>query len=72
MYIRISNYARSISMESFFVSEGDPLETFEFVEEAFDLRALLVEPLVDRRGYGAAGASLDLRGCPEVAGDEDA
>lgn len=58
--------------ESFFAAQGDPAEAFEFVEEAFDLMALLVEPPIDRRGYGAAGVGLDLGGCAEVIGNESA
>jgi len=58
--------------ESFLAPECDPAEAFEFVEEAFDLMALLVEPPVGRWGRGAAGVGLDLRGCAEVIGDEGA
>lgn len=58
--------------EGLFASQGDPAEAFEPVEEAFDLMALFVEPPVNRRGGGAAGVGLDLRGCPEIIGDEGA
>ena len=56
--------------ERFLTAQGDPAEAFEFVEEALDLMALLVEPPINRRGYGAAGVGLDLRGCAEVIGNE--
>ena len=56
--------------ERFFTAQGDPSEAFEFVEEAFDLMALLVECPIDRGGFGTAGVGLDLRGCAEVIGDE--
>jgi hypothetical protein len=57
------------SGEGFLASQGDPAESFEFVEEALDLMALLLEPPVDRQGYGPAGVGLDLRGCAEVIGN---
>lgn len=38
--------------EHFLAAQGNPAEAFEFVEEAFDLMALLVEPPIDRRGWG--------------------
>lgn len=60
------------SGDGFLTSQGDPAEAFEFVEEAFDLMALLIEPPVDWRAFGAAGIGLDLGGCAEVFGDEGA
>lgn len=58
--------------ERFLASQGDSPETFEFIEEAFDLMAFLVEAPVDRRHGGAAGIGLDLCGCPEVISYEGA
>ena len=58
--------------DGFLASQGDPAEAFEFVEEAFDLMALLVELPIDGRYACAAGIGLDLRGCTEVIGDEGA
>ena len=58
--------------ERFFASQGDSAEALEFVEEAFDLMPLLVEPPVDRRLSGATGIGLDLRRCAEFVGDEGA
>lgn len=47
-------------------SQGDSAEAFEFVEDAFDLVAFLVEAPVDRGHNGTVGIGLDLCGCPEV------
>ncbi|GEN15611.1 hypothetical protein NCH01_20420 [Neoasaia chiangmaiensis] len=58
--------------ERFLASQGDSAEAFEFIEEAFDLMALLVEAPVDRRYAGPAGIGLDLRGCAEIISDEGA
>ena len=58
--------------ESFLASQGDSAEAFEFIEEAFDLMAFLVEAPVDRRHDGAAGISLDLSGCAEIISYEGA
>lgn len=58
--------------ESFFAPQGDASEAFEFVEEAFDLMALLVEPPVDWGDNGAAGVGLDLGGCAKIIGNEGA
>lgn len=58
--------------DGFFAAQGDPSEALEFVEEAFDLMALLVEPPVDGRGASAAGIGLDLRGCAKVIDNEGA
>src|SRR5688572_16655733 len=58
--------------DCFLAAQGDPAEAFEFVEEAFDLMAFLVEPPVDRRRGGAAGIGVDLGGCAEVVGNESA
>mgnify|MGYP001277986378 CR=1 FL=1 len=52
--------------ESFLASQGDSAEAFEFIEEAFDLMALLVEAPVDWGHDGAAGIGFDLCDCPEV------
>ena len=56
--------------DGFFASEGDPSEAFEFVEEALDLMAFLVEPPVDWWDDGAAGIGLDVGGCAEIIGNE--
>lgn len=53
-----------------FASQRDSPEAFEFIEEAFDLMAFLVEPPVDRRRRGATKIGLDLRRCTEVVDDE--
>jgi len=58
--------------ECFLASQGYSSETFEFVEEALDLVALLVEAPVDRGLGRATGVGLDVRGCTEVFGDEGA
>lgn len=58
--------------DGFFASEGDPSETFEFVEEALDLMTFLVEPPVDKWGNGAARVGLDMGGCAEIIGNEGA
>lgn len=58
--------------ESFFASQGDSAEAFEFIEEAFDLMTFLVEAPVDRGDGHAAGIGLDLCGCPEVISYEGA
>lgn len=51
-------------------SEGDAPEAFEFVKEAFDLMALLVEAPVDGRFGGTAGVGLDVGGCAKIVSDE--
>ena len=53
-----------------FASQGDPPETFEFIEEALCLMALCAEPPVDRRGRGPAGTGLDLRRRAGIVYDE--
>jgi hypothetical protein len=53
-------------------AQGDASEAFEFVEEALDLVALFVELPVDGRFSSPAGIGLDLRGCAEIIGNEDA
>ena len=58
--------------DGFFASEGDSSEAFEFVEEALDLMAFLVEPPVDGRGDCAVGIGLDVGCCAEIIGDEGA
>lgn len=58
--------------ESFLAAQGDPSEAFEFIEEALDLMAFLVEPPIDGWGNGTAGIGLDLGGCTEVMGNEGA
>lgn len=58
--------------ENFLAAERDPAEAFEFIEEAFDLMAFLVEAPVDGRSDGAAGVGLDLCRCSEVVGDKGA
>jgi len=58
--------------EGFLAAQGDTSEAFEFVEEAFDLMTLLVEPPVDRRLSGAAGIGLDVGNGAKVVGDEGA
>src|SRR3546814_13146196 len=56
----------------FFAAQGDSSKALEFVEEAFDLMALFVEPPVDGRSNGAARIGLDLRGCAKVIDNEGA
>lgn len=56
----------------FLASQSDPPEAFEFVEEAFHLMALFVEPPVYLRFDRAAWVRPDLRGCLEIASDEGA
>jgi hypothetical protein len=56
----------------FLAAQGDPSEALEFVEKAFDLMALLVEPPVHGRRDSTAGIGLDLSGCAEVTGNEGA
>lgn len=58
--------------ECLLASQGDAAESFEFVEEAFDLMALFVELPIDGRGDGAAGVGLDLRGCTKIIDNEGA
>ena len=58
--------------ERFFASQGNSSEAFEFIEEAFDLMAFLVEAPVDRGHGGATGIGLDLCGCTEFISDEGA
>ncbi len=53
-------------------SQGDAPEAFKFVEEALDLMSFFVEAPVDGWFFGATGIGLDLRGCAEAIGDEDA
>lgn len=60
------------SSDGLLASQSDAPEAFEFVEEAFYLMALFVEPPVDRRRDSAAWVRPDLRGCLEIAGDEGA
>src|SRR3546814_16406582 len=43
----------------FFAAQGDSSKALEFVEEAFDLMALFVEPPVDGRSNGASRIGLD-------------
>src|SRR3546814_15122590 len=50
----------------FFAAQGASSKALEFVEEAFDLMALFVEPPVEGRSTGAARIGLDLRGCATV------
>jgi hypothetical protein len=56
--------------DGFLASEGNSSEALEFVEEALDLMALLVECPVDGRSHGAAGVGLDLGGRTEIIGNE--
>jgi len=58
--------------ESFFTAQGYSSESFEFVEKALDLMALLIKFPVDSWSKGAAGVGLDLRGCTKVIGDKSA
>ncbi|GAB6966858.1 hypothetical protein JCM25156A_08950 [Komagataeibacter kakiaceti JCM 25156] len=58
--------------ERFLASQGDSAEALEFIEEAFDLVAFLVEAPIDRRHGGAAGIGLDLSGCAEIISYEGA
>lgn len=58
--------------DGFLAAQSDASEAFEFVEEAFDLMALLVESPIDWRGDGAAGIGLDLRGRAKVIDNEGA
>jgi hypothetical protein len=60
------------SCDGLFASQSDPPEAFEFVEKAFHLMALFVEPPVYRRCGRAAWIRLDLRGCLEIVSDEGA
>ena len=56
--------------ECLFASQGDSSETFEFIEEALDLMAFLVEPPLYWRNDSATRIGLDLGGCAELIGDE--
>ena len=53
--------------ECFLAAQGYSPEALEFVEEAFDLMALLVEARVDRRLGGTAGIGLDVSACAKIA-----
>jgi hypothetical protein len=41
--------------DGFLAAQGDPAEAFEFVEEAYDLMTLLVEPPDDRPLLSSGG-----------------
>lgn len=58
--------------ERLLTAQGDPAEALELIEEAFDLVALLVESPVDWGHGGTAWIGLDLRGRPEIVGNEGA
>jgi len=54
------------SRESFLASQRDSVEELDFIDETFDLMALLIE-VSTHRGHGrAAGIGFDLCGCPEI------
>ncbi|QOF94148.1 hypothetical protein IFJ82_09245 [Novacetimonas hansenii] len=54
------------SRESFLASQEDSEEELYFIEETFDLMAILIE-VSTHRGHGrAAGIGFDLYGCPEI------
>ncbi len=56
--------------DGLFASEGDAAEAFDPVEESFHKVAFLVERPVDQFGPAARRVLLDLRHCPEFAGNE--
>ncbi|SCW96113.1 hypothetical protein SAMN02927924_04820 [Sphingobium faniae] len=56
--------------DGFLAAQRDPSEAFEFVEEAFDLMALLIESPVDRWLFGAAGIGLDMSVRAEAIGND--
>ncbi len=58
--------------ECLLATQGDTAEALELVEEALDLMAFFVEAPVDQWLGGATWIGLDLRGGPEVVGDEGA
>ncbi len=58
--------------DGFLAAQGNAAEAFEFVEEAFDLMALFVEPPIDGRFGGSARIGLDVGGGTKVISDEGA
>lgn len=58
--------------ECFLAAQSDAPEPLEFVEEAFDLMTFFVEFPVDWWSARTAWVRLDLRGCLEIVGNENA